>query len=356
MKIHVIQPAVPKYRTPFFRKIMSLYQVKIYSTESDFLGVKTVFKSHHLNLSSGFASLFNKIFWHKGLPLFTPYIKGDIVVINGNPRVINYMLLFILLKFRGIKTVWWGHGWSAGSFGSMAKLRIKLMRLASAVLVYTDKERLNLEMSNCYALNNGLDSSEIKECIKNRPVARELRDSIFNLVFVGRITKKANFDFLLKSMSKVNKNVHLNVIGTGDNIEQSKAMSEKLGINKRVNWHGPIFDEIEIASIMLSSHAFIYTGSVGLSLIHGFNYGLPAIVHSNEKHHMPEYAAFENGVNGLSFEQNKLDDLTAKINELSSLNSNDYMELSENATRTITDSYNVDDMVLRFSRMIEILK
>lgn len=355
MKIHILQPAVPKYREPFFKKIMARYRVSIYTTNIDFLGVKTTLKSCNLKLSPGFFNFFNKLYWHKNLPLFFPYKKGDIVVISGNPRIINYMFLFILLRLRGIRTVWWGHGWSAGSFGFMAKLRIKLMKLASTVLVYTDKEKEKLSLINCFALNNGLDSSEIKECIKNLPTGRTIRASIFNLVFVGRITEKANFDLLLKSMSKVNKNVHLNVIGTGDGIEHFKAISKTLGIDKRVFWHGPIFDEIEIAKVMLSSHAFVYTGSVGLSLIHAFNYGLPAIVHSNAAYHMPEFSAFEDGVNGVAFEENSIQDLSIKINQLSTLDKAKYKKMSNNAFETVAHSYNVDDMVDRFSTMVKSL-
>ncbi|GIC77269.1 glycosyltransferase family 4 protein [Moritella sp. F3] len=353
MKIHIIQPAVPKYRIPFFEKIMSLYRVKIYATESDFLGVNTVFKSKDLSLSSGFIHFLERLYWHKNLPLFSPYKKNDIVIINGNPRILNYMLLFVILRMRGIKTVWWGHGWSAGSFGLMAKIRIKLMKLASAILVYTDKEKEQLSKPNCYALNNGLDSSEIKECIKTISITREINTPQFNLVFVGRITDKANFNLLLKSISMVNKNVHLNVIGSGERIDYYKTMADEIGITDRVHWYGAIFDEMGIARIMLSSHAFIYTGSVGLSLIHAFNYGLPAIIHSSESYHMPEFSAFKKDINGISFKKNNVDDLRAKINQLSSFDALAYTVMSNNAFKTVTDSYNVENMVFRFKNMIE---
>ncbi len=356
MNIFIIQPAIPKYRIPFFKKLMLLYSVRFYASKEDFLGVKTVFKPTELFLSSGFITFFNKLYWHKKLPLFSPYKKGDVVVINGNPRILNYMLLFALLRLRGIKTVWWGHGWSAGSFGLMAKIRIKLMSLASAILVYTDKEKEQLSKSNCYALNNGLDSSEIRGCIKKLGIKRHVNQTNFNLVFIGRITAKANFEMLLQSISFVNSNVHLNVIGSGDKADYFKAMADELDISDRVHWHGAVFDEMSIAKIMLSSHAFIYTGSVGLSLIHGFNYGLPAIVHSNESFHMPEFAAFDDGINGFSFRQNDSVDLSDKINELSTLGECRVIAMSTAAFKTVEHSYNTDDMALRFSNMINNLK
>lgn len=354
-KVIFIQPALPKYRVPFFENLTSVYDISVFTAYKDFLGVKSIPGIKYVTYNSGFKSLFNKLYWHKGLSLFN-FSKGDIIIINGNPRIINYMLLMFLLRIRGIKTVWWGHGWSAGSFGFAARFRIKLMKLATAVLVYTDKEMEKLPISNCYALNNGLDSYEIKKCIKKVAIAREAKPPVFYLVFVGRITEKANFNLLLRSMSAANKNVHLNIIGTGDNIKFYKSMCDDLNIANRVHWHGAIFDEMKVARIMLSSHAFIYPGSVGLSLIHAFNYGLPAIIHYNGKYHMPEFSAFENNVNGIAFEQNSIIDLSAKINELSSLDMAEYKAMSNNAFKTIVDSYNVYDMVSRFTNMIEEIK
>lgn len=352
MKLHIVQPAIPKYRVPFFNNLEKKYDVDFYATKADFLGVRTVYNSKSLFSSQGFKVFFNKLFWHKGLPLILPFKKGDIVVINGNPRVINYILLFIFLKLKGVKTVWWGHGWSAGSFSKAASLRIFLMKLASAVLVYTDKEKDSLSQYQCYALNNGLDSSEIKGFLKNHQAPPTVV-SKFNLVFVGRITKKSNFELLLYALSETNTNINLNVIGTCDNLEYYKNIAHGLGIHKRVTWYGAMFDESAIAPIMLNSDAFVYPGAVGLSLIHAFNYGLPAIIHSDMRYHMPEFAAFKNKVNGFSFEYENTEDLVSKINLISSLDKVSYCKMSANASNTILESFNTDDMFKRFVAMIE---
>ncbi|MEI5639558.1 MULTISPECIES: glycosyltransferase family 4 protein [unclassified Pseudoalteromonas] len=355
MKLHIIQPAIPKYRIPFFNNLEKKYDINFYTTETDFLGVKTVYESNKLVLSKGFKSFFNKIFWHKGLPLNSPYRKGDIVVINGNPRVLNYMLLFIFLRLKGVKTVWWGHGWTAGSYSRAAALRIYLMRLATAILVYTDKECMSLAQYQCYALNNGLDSHAIKNCI-DKADAPQRGSSGFNLVFVGRITKKSNFEFLLHALSQVENSINLNVIGSCENIEYYKGIAFKLGLKDRVIWHGALFDECEIAQVMLSSHVFVYPGAVGLSLIHAFNYGLPAIIHSDSKYHMPEFSAFRNNINGYCFDKGNINDLVSKINLIFNLDEKNYMKMSNSAMLTISQSFNTSDMFNRFVGMIEDLK
>lgn len=356
-RVIFVQPAVPKYRVAFFEKLKKHFDIRVITSETDFLNVKTVYDDECVILLDGFSSLLNKkCFWAKGLPLISGYSKDDIVVINGNPRIINYMILFVFLRIRRIKSVWWGHGWSAGSFGLSARIRIMLMKILSPYkLFYTDKEKKQLNINNSYALNNGLDSNVYRDEISKKISSRisPLDSDYLSLLFIGRITEKSNLLLILNAMSKCRNNVVLNVIGTSDNIDYYIEHARKLKIIDRINWHGSLFDDAEITKVMLSSHAFVYGGSVGLSLIHCFNYGLPAIVHSSSKYHMPEYAAFENGFNGITFEIDCDESLHKAIMEFSMFDEFSYKTLENNAYSTVQNTYNVDDMTSRFRKMIK---
>lgn len=354
--IYIVQPAIPKYRVGFFSELLKSHSggnISFLSTEKDFLGVKSDISEikQHVVLTQGFYNVRNFIFWHKKLPLLQ-YEKDDIIVINGNPRVVNYMLLLFICKLRGIKTIWWGHGWSAGSRGLFSKIRIKIMRFASAVLLYTDYEKEQIGIKNSSALNNGLDSSKIKNAIKIANIERSYETSIKSLVFIGRLTEKAEFPFLLKVLSKTKYNCKLNVIGSGDKEAEFKKLAEELSVAHRINWFGPLFDEVEIAKVMLSSHAFIYAGAVGLSLIHAFNYGLPAIIHDSREHHMPEFSAFLNEFNGLSFLCGDVVNAASTIDCLFSMPNDVQQELSNNAKETVRHSYNIENMAQRFNQLI----
>lgn len=352
MRIHFIQPALPKYRIPFFNAISRKFEIIVYASDIDFLGVR----SSHAPYLKSIGNFFNLrlVFWQRGLNLFD-YKKNDVVVISGNPRVLNYMLLFLILKLRGIKSIWWGHGWSAGSRGILSEIRIKMMHLASAVVLYTEYEKKQIEkfgINNCFALNNGLDSYDIEQAIASTNFEKNYDLPIKSLVFIGRLTKKAELDFLLKALSKTKSGCILNIIGSGEKELELKELAAGLNISHRVNWFGSKFNENDIAKIMLCSHAFIYAGSVGLSLIHAFNYGLPAIVHDEREHHMPEYSAFENNINGFSFIRGDVEDAAKKIDLLFSLPINELIRLSKNAKDTVQHSFNVDDMTLRFFNLI----
>lgn len=347
--IHIVQPAIPKYRVPFFNKISNSYDCRFISTKRDFLGVNSEQISGNAVMSNGFFSFFSLIYWHKSLPLIKGYKKEDIVVVNGNPRVINYMLLIFLLKIRGIKVVWWGHGWSAGSHGILSKIRIKLMKIADAVLVYTEKEKKLLSFNNIYAVNNGLNSKEMKFDFKHK---KKFAPKKLTLVFIGRITEKSNFSMLIEALSRLKGNVHLNVVGSCDSIDSYYELADSLEVQNQISWLGPLFQEDEISDVMLNSDVFVYPGSVGLSMIHAFNYALPVIVHSDEKHHMPEFAAFKNGINGVSFLNKDINDLVDKITYFQNIDFIDYDNMSKNALYTVQETYNVDDMFLRFDSMI----
>lgn len=354
--IYIIQPAIPKYRNSFFSQLINIYgdNVSFYSTREDFLGVKSDL-SHlirNVTLSDGFLGFMKSFYWHKDLPI-TQYKKNDIVVINGNPRIINYMLLFMVCKVKGIKTIWWGHGWSANSRGILSKIRINMMKFSSAILLYTDYEKKNIGVDHCYALNNGLDSLEIKSAIDIININRSYDQPTKSLVFIGRLTEKSDFHFLLNALSKTRCECKLNVIGSGEKLDEYKNLARKLNISHRISWFGQMFDEKEIAKIMLTSHAFIYTGAVGLSLIHAYNYGLPAIIHDCREKHMPEFAAFENGVNGISFTYGDVEDAASKIDMFFALSNNKLIEYSENAKFTVNNSYNTQDMIKRFMKIID---
>ncbi|ENA4998353.1 glycosyltransferase family 4 protein [Escherichia albertii] len=353
-KILIVQPSIPKYRVPFFNYLSKKYNVVIYSNKTDFLGVVSQKYCGNVVWGNGFLSFKNKILWHKGLPIFSMLNKNTIVVVNGNPRVLNYMLLLLLCKMKGIKTIWWGHGWSAGSCGILSSIRIKMMEIANCILVYTDYEKTKINKKKCFALNNGLNSSEIVNAINDSDFRHDFCAQT-RMVFVGRLTKKSNLEFLINAMKYLPENIKLSVIGDGVLKETFINLADELKVSDRIVWHGAIYDEKLIASVMLKSDVFVYPGSVGLSLIHAYNYGLPSIIHNNREMHMPEYAAFIEGYNGLGYDEMDTDSFCRAVLSYSRLSNNEKRKLRDNAFNTVKTDYNIESMVLRFEDAINFI-
>jgi len=352
-RLTIIQPAIPSYRVPLFERLSKLHNLNVIAAEEDFLGVKSIPGLNFSTYYPGFFVFLGKFYWLRGLPLFKEYSKGDIVVLNGNPRVLNFMILFVLLRLRGITTVWWGHGWSANSFGFASKVRLLIMRhLPNARLLYTDDEVNRLGLDNTFALNNGLDSESILNAISKakthtfKPGCGKL-----HLVFIGRLTKKTNISLILDAFELLDHRFHLDVIGDGEELKKLVDSANVRGINSLITWHGKVYDEEQIARVMLGSHYFIYPGSVGLSLIHAFNYSLPAILPEDKKKHMPEFAAFKEGYNGFSYVENP-HALAELLNEIYRKSDEEYKLLKKNAFETIKSTYNLEDMVRRFDSLL----
>lgn len=350
-KLVFFQPAHPIYREALYKKLQGKTDSKVivFSSNVDFLGVKSV-DSVFMNKVGCFLKI-GPFYWQKKLGI-PKLFSGDIAIINGNARIINYMFLLVFYRIRGIKTIWWGQGWTAGSRGVNAKFRRLMMNLANGVLVYTEKESSDLNViPPVIGLNNGLDLDEIvdiKEHIKPRSDKRNL-----SLLFIGRLTSKSGIERIVETVIDLKVEVSLNVVGDYRSFSLDfPELYQRSVLSSRINWHGAIYDESRIAKIAVSCDFFIYGGAVGLSLIHAFSYYLPAIVHSNQLRHMPEFAAFEDGVNGYSFKENDYKNLSSLLVRL---NSRCDFSLRMNARNTVENSFNINDMSDRFIKMIDII-
>jgi glycosyltransferase involved in cell wall biosynthesis len=229
------------------------------------------------------------------------------------------------------------------------------MRLADSVIFYTEKEVLEYRSVHAQCLrkrviglNNGIDTSSI--AVLRRRYEPELRPRA--LLFIGRLNPKAKLQLLLKSMSDPGCGcVTLEVVGDGPMFSELRKLASELGLEGRVRWHGGITDETRIAAIANRCRVFVYPGSVGLSLIHGLSYGLPAVIHGDRWSHEPEFAAFQHGWNGLAFVRSDAANLTKIINTLVD-DLQQLRMLSVNAIATTSQSFNVVDMASRFVKFL----
>ena len=348
--IYFIQPAVPKYRVPFFNELSrndKMPEFQVYTSSRDFAGVNTAVENIEFDLKiRGFFKKLGGIYIHKELN-FPKLNKKDILVISGNPRVINIMYLFFICKLKGIKVVWWGQGWTAGRRGLMSKIRHQLMKLSDLVILYTDKELgIFSDKINVVALNNGLDISEINNAkLKLGNIIK--KENNLNLLYIGRLTEKSDLALLYQALCHVKRKIILHIIGDGElRNEIQKKFSQ---LPHEVIFYGAIYDEIDIAKVALECHAFVYPGAVGLSLIHAFAYGIPAILHDNYDHHMPEIAAFNERFNGVTYKYNNILSF-AKV--LESVSIEELNTFGANALKTVENSFNTHDMANRFTAAI----
>jgi glycosyltransferase involved in cell wall biosynthesis len=358
--VTVVQPSIPTYRLDFFDRLSEALgdRFAVHASPGR-LGVLTAVRPLRTweRRIAPIIRLLPGVHWQRGA-LGIPIHSRDIVVVSGGPRCLSNLAVLLKARLRGAKTVWWGHYWSSTSRPWRLSLRLFLMRQSDVLLFYTDKEvheyRLHaLRRSQpAYALNNGIALDDIQ---LYRLPYRAL-DRRRSLLFIGRLTKKTELALLLRALADpILEDVYLEVIGTGDCEAVLKTEAKALGLQLRIRWHGATTDEMRIAEVANRCALFVYPGSVGLSLIHAMAYGLPAILHNDRYRHMPEIAAFETGVTGLSFVCGDSADLATKISE--ALNDHGQLECWAKAAQERVDRfYNTAAMAERFLEMLRTIQ
>lgn len=368
MRVHIIQPSVPPYRKTFFEYLSTRIKADIflYTSPLDEMASRSV---EAVNVASYYCkSRFIRLPFSVYFQCVKPELRhGDVLVINGNPRMLSNYLLIALARSKKVPVVWWGHGWSPTSKPWRAWLRKALTkRLADAVLLYTDTEKATyladgFDEMRVFALNNGanvelidtlraqaLTSSSVS---KEWEVLEEQLTTSTNALFIGRLTRKSGVDTLVKSFAEVDPNVGLIVVGAGEIGEEVSSLIQSMGLSHRIIMVGAAYDEPHIAYWMTKSHLFVYPGSVGLSVIHALAYALPVVIHSTYSEHGPESTVVEDGVNGFVFEQGSTESMVASINRLACHQNRATM--GERGRAKIVSDYSFDVMVLRFTSVID---
>lgn len=359
--IHV-QPALPFYRIDFFDRLWQNYgdQIEVYFSPAS-MGALTgldIQRSWAIQLGP-IRQIARLFYWQQGVTNIC-IRPGDIVVLSGNPRQLSTLFLLAKARLRGAKTIWWGHYWSSTSRVWRQAIRKIPMAAADGLLFYTDLEVAEYRETHrgisdrrpIAALNNGLNT----EPIVARRKTYAIHDREPSLLFIGRLTKKANLKIGLDALRALGTRApHLHIIGDGEESAALKAHAEVLGISDRITWHGGTTDEDRIAAVANRCKAFLYPGEVGLSLIHAMAYGLPAIVHHDRWKHMPEIAAFAPSKTGAIFAADDLNSLIKSINEVFS-DENQLVRWSANACQITRDTFNTIDMSKRFVDLIEQFK
>lgn len=351
------QPALPAYRLDFFERVAQKlgtgFGVCYSPTDMGALSARSSEPSWARRLGP-MRRILPGLEWQSGV-LSTPVRRGDVVVISGAPRNVSNMLMLIQARLKGARTIWWGHYWSSTSKTHRLILRILLMKLANALLFYTDQEVDEYRRNHgkpdrriVTALNNGINVNPIQAL--REPYDPDGRKNA--ILFLGRLTKKAELPVLLNALSDPRlRNVRLNIVGDGPERPMLEEFAGKLGISGQIVWHGGTTEEPEIASIANQCRLFVYPGGVGLSLLHAMAYGLPVVVHDDRWRHMPEIAAFYRAESGATFTPGNPESLVSAIVAALEFTATDN-SWSEASIKIADTEFNSQEMANRFCKLV----
>lgn len=357
--VTVVQPAIPHYRVDFFARLARHYgdafRVCGSTLEVGALTARDTRWPWEQTLGP-IRSLPGGLQWQDGVGEI-PVAKGDRLIVWGAPRALSNLGLILKARMRGAKVIWWGHFLSPTSRPWRHALRIVLMRGVHGLLFYTEHEVEAYRATPAGArdprpvgaLNNGIDTVPI--AARRAPYLAAERAPA--AMFIGRLTEKSRLGLAFEALARPEaRGLTLHVIGDGEDAAALRDKATGLGLAERVVWHGASTDEDQIAAVANRVRFFLYPGDVGLSLVHGLAYGLPAVIHESALDHMPEVAAFAPGVNGAAFRRGDAADLGRVVGALG----NDMARLdrlSQAAVETVAQEFNTARMAERLVAFLD---
>jgi glycosyltransferase involved in cell wall biosynthesis len=365
-RIAVITNIIPVYREGFYNRIFSRrdIDVRVYCQERiPGLNIESVHGKfqHRITLLRYLTMKRERLTW-RFIPWRKVMVESDVIFIQGNPRLLSDALFATYLRILRKNVVLWTMVHSSRGNKLAEWIRILWLRIFRYIFVYTDVEvecliKRGFKRKVILGMNNGLDQDEIDKAILQWPTSRlqgwrkakglEERTLVLSC---ARLESKNRFDLVVKALPRLVKhfpNLIWCVIGAGPEMDNLKSMATAAGLAEHVHFVGELICETELAPWFLSSEIFVHPEAVGLSIIHSFGYGLPAIIGDNPNAHGPENSAFEKGRTGWAFHEKNASHLANTIIGL--LNENDVRRnMKSHVYKIAREKFNVDVMVERF--------
>ncbi len=364
-RILILQPTIPPYREWLIDRLLAHYgprlQVVAGETEPD--GTKTARRDDPRLLITGRARRIGGAVWQSGVPWRVFARRYRAVVMVGNLRYLNLYLWLPWCWLTGARVLFWTHlglRHDADSWGQ--RFRLAVLKRIDCTLLYTEAEQQRAlaayGLRNVTGLNNTIDTDEVlasmggeagwRRAIEARSRGEGACPAI--VLFCGRVTAKARLPLLIEALARARAagaSMRLWVVGDGPQREAAMQLARDLHVGEHIDWHAATYDAAELARHFLGATFMVYPGNVGLSLLHAFAYGLPALIHDNRAAHMPEADALVPGTNGATFAEDDSDSLAREMRRMVS-SGDDYRRMQEGAFATAYGAWSGEHMTARY--------
>ena len=356
--------ALPAYRIPVFAELAASGDLEIEVAYGTATGLGNVeargfvahpSRVHRVDTPAGY------LLWDRSQWQGAKRGTCDVLMMSWNPRSLSLLPALWRARRNGIATLLWGHGYSRRESALRRRLRHTAAARADGVVFYTDRTAARYTEATgrrrgVFVARNAIDQRPIaaaRETWLSRPGALESfreahRISGPLVLFVSRHKPANRTELLVEACAMLRerqRNLVLALVGPGlDESAAIRSAVEAAGLEEAVRFVGPIYEELEIAPWFLSADVFAYPSNLGLSVLHAFGYGLPVVTGSDEAANPPEWAAIEDGGNGLLCEPGSAPALAEAIERV--IGDPELRgRLSTGALATVQETFTLDAMV-----------
>lgn len=364
-RVLVFQPALPRYRRPFFQRfgerVAALTLVhgaealpgESASSPGSLGSVRTMGVSHRA---------LGPALWMPALWSRVGDATHDVVIFSWNSRYVHLPMALVRARRAGMGVVHWGHGYSTRIETPLRRsYRNLLARSADAIITYNQRAARDLVAGGLhrdvvFVAPNALDGAEIQGAIDSwtqsaEDLARFRRplglDGCPLAIHVSRLSSEANLRVLIETWSLVADAVpeaRLLIIGDGPARDQLLLDIEAFGVSGSVRCLGAIYGEDAIAPYFLCARLMLHPVKIGLSLNHAMTYGVPVATFDDATRHSPEFEALRDGVNGVTVPPGDMRELARRVARVLR-DEGLAADLGRRARETMRATYTIDSMV-----------
>lgn len=336
MKICLITNIAPHYREEIYRLIDREFQCDFVFGDTLGNGIRTFapmgFRNEVRilkNIQKGEVTL-----WQKGV-LKMLGRKYDAYLVSGDIRCFSTWMFLLLSRLSCRKVYMWAHGWS-GRENPLTRILKKIFyRFPDGIFLYGFYARElmideGFRPEKLWVIHNSLAYSvqkNIRSVLKKTDIyRRHFSNSDPTLIFIGRLTASKKLDMIIAAMKLLKKDAcscNLVLVGAGWESEYLRMIALENGLDDRVWFYGPCYDEERSAELIYNADLCVSPGNIGLTAIHVMTYGTPAVTHDSFLHQGPEFEAIHPLVTGDFFKYGSVVSLAETIRRWLSDKKND---------------------------------
>lgn len=310
--------------------------------------------------------IFNTSFiWQKGVVGLVFKREYKYFILTGDSSILsNWMIAFFALLLNK-KVYLWMHGLKSELSWKGKLLTYPLYYMANKFLLYGDyskafmvKKGFNPNKMVCIynSLDYDIQLSIRKDLIKTNIYIDYFNNDLPVLIYIGRIQKSKKINLIIDAMSILkDKNILCNLVIVGSDSENT-GIEEKIVNNKfekNVWMYGACYEEKKIAELIFNADVCVSPGNIGLTAMHSFTYGTPAISHNNFSNQGPEFESIKPGITGDFFEEDCAEDLSISIQKWINLAEDERKKVRLAAFSVIDEKYNPHYQVQVLKKLIK---
>lgn len=303
--------------------------------------------------------------WQSGFKRWLEVFKPDVLVVEGNPRILSTYLGIRMMRNLRRPVIAWGLGrlqWDVPRI--MNLLRLNLLRkyypLFNAIIAYSSKAANDYKVTGVpeeriFIAKNAVFDRYAKEFTNGTQRYHKKLHAWKNgkgitgkkpiILYVGRLQKRKKLDNLIVACTKLTTPCQLVFVGAGSARHEYENMAHGLRVD--AVFTGDLYGE-ELSFPFACADLFVLPGTGGLSVQQAMSYGKAVIVADGDG---TQFDLVRQGRNGFLVRPHSIEDLREAISNCIG-NPNLLKEMGLESRRIVENEINLDKMVESFFEAI----